>query len=179
VWSGHSCPLPLTLLLIVCCFEGAQPRGAPPTPCSTRLPPPPNPKWDKWRNVSQVQTADLSNAITVEWWSFVDIFTLCKYTSGRYTWANAKNRRTLKLHGIAFEDAARIFEGPTVEAPDDRFDDGEDRIYAIGLVDGFEITVIYADGKGKRHHNNEVRRIVSAWRSQPHERRRYWQEIEI
>ncbi len=97
----------------------------------------------------------------------------------RYTWDNAKNRRNLKLHGIAFEDAARIFEGPTVETPDDRFDYGEDRIYAIGLVDGFEITVIYADGKDKRHHNNEVRRIVSAWRSEPQERRHYWQEIEI
>lgn len=95
----------------------------------------------------------------------------------RYTWDNAKNRRNLKLHGIAFEDAARIFEGPTVETPDDRFDCGEDRIYAIGLVGGLEITVIYVDEKDKRNH--EVRRIVSAWRSEPHERRRYWQEIKI
>jgi hypothetical protein len=94
----------------------------------------------------------------------------------RYTWDKAKNRRNLRLHGIAFEDAVRIFECPTVEAPDDHFDYAEDRIYAIGLVNGLEITVIYADGKDK---SNEVRRIISAWRSEPHERRRFWQKIEI
>ena len=91
----------------------------------------------------------------------------------RYTWDEQKNHRNRKLHGIAFEDALRIFEGPTVETPDDRFNYGEDRVYAIGLVNGLEITVIYAD----RKENNE-RRIISAWRSEPRERRSYWQNIE-
>jgi uncharacterized DUF497 family protein len=86
----------------------------------------------------------------------------------RYTWDEKKNRRNLALHGISFADAARIFEGPTVERTDDRFDYSENRIY----VNGREITVIYADRK-----NNE-RRIISAWRSEPHERRRYWQNLE-
>jgi uncharacterized DUF497 family protein len=43
----------------------------------------------------------------------------------RYLWNEKKNRGNLDLHGIAFEDAARIFEGPTVERVDDRFDYGE------------------------------------------------------
>jgi uncharacterized protein len=90
----------------------------------------------------------------------------------RYSWDKKKNRRNLDLHGIAFEDAIRIFEGPTVERLDDRFDYGEDRVYAIGVVNGREITVIYADRK------NNQRRIISAWRSEPHERRRYWQSLE-
>ena len=89
-----------------------------------------------------------------------------------YTWDEPKNRRNLELHGIAFDDAIRIFEGPTVETSDDRFDYGENRIYAIGLVNGLEITVIYADQK------NDERRIISAWRSEPRERRSYWQNIE-
>lgn len=88
-----------------------------------------------------------------------------------YTWDKEKNRRNLRLHGIAFEDAVRIFEGPTVERVDDRFDYGERRVYAIGLVNGLEITVIYADRKG------EERRIISAWRAEPHERRHYWKYI--
>jgi uncharacterized DUF497 family protein len=92
----------------------------------------------------------------------------------RYTWDERKNRRNRELHGIAFEDAIRIFEGPTLESPDDRFNYGEDRVYAIGLVNGLEITVIYADTKN----NNDERRIISAWRSEPRERRRYWQDIE-
>ena len=94
----------------------------------------------------------------------------------RYTWNEEKNRRNLVLHGIAFEDAVLIFDGPTVEVVDDRFDYGEERIYAIGIVNGVEITVIYADRKCKRQ--SEERRIISAWRSEPHERRRYWQSIE-
>jgi hypothetical protein len=94
----------------------------------------------------------------------------------RYTWDEAKNRRNQELLAIAFEDAVRIFQGPTVEVSDDRYDYGEDRIYAIGLVNGLEITVIYAD---KRNQNEEdERRIISAWRSEPHERRRYWQNVE-
>ena len=91
----------------------------------------------------------------------------------RYTWDENKNKANLDRHGITFEDAQRIFEGPTLEKIDDRFDCEEIRIYAIGLVNGLEITVIYAD------QNNEERRIISAWRSEPHERRAYWQSLEV
>jgi uncharacterized protein len=64
---------------------------------------------------------------------------------------------------------------PTVlHAVDDRFDYGEVRVYAIGLVNGLEITVIYTD-RGK---DRNERRIISAWRSEPHERRFYWQNVE-
>jgi uncharacterized DUF497 family protein len=55
---------------------------------------------------------------------------------------------------------------------DDRFDYGEIRVYAIGLVNGVEITVVYTD-KG-----DDERRIISAWRSEPHERRYFWQNVE-
>jgi uncharacterized DUF497 family protein len=95
----------------------------------------------------------------------------------QYIWDEEKNRRNLKIHGIAFADAVRIFEGPTLERVDDRFDYGETRIYAIGVVSGLEITVIYTDKKYADQKNGE-RRIISAWRSEPHERRYYWQNLE-
>jgi uncharacterized protein len=63
----------------------------------------------------------------------------------RYTWSESKNRQNVRVHGVAFEDAARVFEGPTLERVDDRYDYGEERIYAIGMVNGLEITVIYVD----------------------------------
>jgi uncharacterized DUF497 family protein len=90
----------------------------------------------------------------------------------RYSWDEQKNRRNVARHAIAFEDAKRIFEGPIVERVDDRFEYGEVRVYAIGLVNGLEITVIYTD------RGNNERRIISAWRSEPHERRHFWQKIE-
>jgi hypothetical protein len=83
----------------------------------------------------------------------------------RFTWSAEKNRMNVKRHGIAFQDVAGIFDGPTVEKVDDRFDYGQTRVYAIGLVNSIEITVIYTDG------GNEERHLISAWRSEPHERR--------
>ena len=73
--------------------------------------------------------------------------------------------------GSPFE-MLRIFDGPTVERTDDRFDYGEERIYAIGLVNGVEITVIYSD------RGSDERRIISAWRAEPHERRSFWNRNE-
>jgi uncharacterized protein len=90
----------------------------------------------------------------------------------RYSWDEKKSRTNLSRHGIAFQDAVRIFEGPTLEQVDERYDYGETRVYAIGLANGLEITVIYADTK------NDQRRIISAWRAEPQERRAYWQNIE-
>jgi uncharacterized DUF497 family protein len=90
----------------------------------------------------------------------------------RYIWDARKNRSNIARHGLSFEDAKRIFEGPTVENIDDRFDYGEVRIYAIGLVNGLEITVVYTD------RDDDERWIISAWRSEPHERRVFWENIE-
>ncbi len=90
----------------------------------------------------------------------------------RFTWDPGKNAINVRRHGIAFADAKRIFDGPTVEREDDRFDYGETRIYAIGLVAGMEITVIYTD------RDDDERHIISAWRAEPHERRSFWRRFE-
>ena len=90
----------------------------------------------------------------------------------RFTWHPGKNRANVRRHAITFADAARIFEGPTVERVDDRFEYGEIRVYAVGLVNGIEITVIYTD------RDDDERHIISAWRAEPHERRYYWQNRE-
>jgi uncharacterized protein len=74
----------------------------------------------------------------------------------RYTWSESKNRQNLRLHGVGFEDAVKVFAGATLERVDDRFDYGEERIYAIGMVNGLEITVIYVDLAA------DERRIISA-----------------
>ena len=85
-----------------------------------------------------------------------------------YTWAPKKNRSNIARHGIAFEDAVKIFEGPTLERMDDRFEYGEVRVYAIGIVNGIEITVIFTDV------SRTERRIISAWKAERHEREAYW-----
>ncbi len=88
-----------------------------------------------------------------------------------YVWDKRKGRGNVARHGIAFEDAIRIFEGPTLERVDNRFDYGETRIYAIGVVNGLEITLIYTDV------SETERRVISAWRAERHERTAYWQSL--
>jgi uncharacterized DUF497 family protein len=87
------------------------------------------------------------------------------------TWDPKKNRSNIARHGIAFEDAVKIFEGPTLERVDDRFEYGEVRVYAIGIVDGIEITVIFTDA------SRTERRIISAWKAERHEREAYWENF--
>jgi uncharacterized DUF497 family protein len=43
------------------------------------------------------------------------------------TWDPAKNEENKRKHHIAFEDAATVFDGPTLEKYDGREDYGEDR----------------------------------------------------
>jgi uncharacterized protein len=50
----------------------------------------------------------------------------------RFTWNSEENRINVRRHGLAFQDAARIFEGPMVERVDDRFDYEKMRTYTIG-----------------------------------------------
>jgi uncharacterized protein len=89
-----------------------------------------------------------------------------------YAWDPKKNRRNIAQHGIAFEDAVRIFEGPTLEKVDDRFEYGEARVYAIGIVNGIEIAVIYTDV------SRTERRIISAWGAERDEREAYWKSFD-
>jgi uncharacterized DUF497 family protein len=88
-----------------------------------------------------------------------------------FVWDRRKSKANLTRHGIDFEDAVGIFDDPTLEKLDDRFDYGEIRVYAIGVVNGLEITVIYTDL------SETERRIISAWRAERHEREAYWQNL--
>ena len=65
----------------------------------------------------------------------------------------------------------KIFEGPTLERVDDRFEYGEVRVYAIGIVNGIEIAVIFTDV------SRAERRIISAWKAERHEREAHWENF--
>ena len=43
----------------------------------------------------------------------------------RYEWDESKNRINLFEHGLAFEHAQAVLEGPCITFVDDRFDYGE------------------------------------------------------
>jgi uncharacterized protein len=83
-----------------------------------------------------------------------------------FEWDAAKNTANLAKHGLDFRDAVRIFEGPVLEQIDHRRHYGEERIAAVGVVEGLELYVVYTIRSGKR-------RIISARRANRHERETY------
>ncbi|HYH19308.1 MAG TPA: BrnT family toxin [Azospirillum sp.] len=58
-------------------------------------------------------------------------------------WHAEKERINIVKHGIDFETAAGIWEGPVVQRVDDRSDYGETRFLAFGEVDGRVLAVVY------------------------------------
>jgi uncharacterized DUF497 family protein len=84
-----------------------------------------------------------------------------------FEWDPEKHQANRAKHGVGFDDASRIFEGRVLEKIDNRRDYGEQRIAAVGVVNGLELFVAYT-WRGSR------RRIISARRANKHEKQAYW-----
>jgi uncharacterized DUF497 family protein len=54
----------------------------------------------------------------------------------KYEWDDAKNRKNFAKHGLSFEDAGRVFDGPCVTFEDDRFAYGEERLVTLACWRG-------------------------------------------
>ena len=85
----------------------------------------------------------------------------------RFEWDPAKRKENLRRHGVDFKVVSKIFEGPLLERQDNRFDYGETRWIAIGVVNAIELTVCTTI-------RGDNRRIISARRSNKDEREAYY-----
>jgi uncharacterized protein len=84
-----------------------------------------------------------------------------------FEWDDAKERSNIGKHGVGFESAKRIFEGPVLTLIDDRKQYGEIRMRSIGKVDGVVVlAVIHTERSGKI-------RIISARPADRIERKNY------
>ncbi|MGA7381386.1 MAG: BrnT family toxin [Terriglobales bacterium] len=81
-----------------------------------------------------------------------------------FEWDESKRQANLAKHGIDFRDAIRVFDGPVFESMNRRR--GEERMVAIGSIEGVEIVLVYVM-RGKQ------RRIISARRAHRNERQDY------
>ena len=88
-----------------------------------------------------------------------------------FEWDERKNAANLTKHGISFDEAQLIFEGPVLSWVDDRADYGEVRTISIGLVRNLvAVAVVHTDRNGRT-------RIISARLANRGERRRYHEHI--
>lgn len=67
------------------------------------------------------------------------------------TYDPAKRAWTLAERGLDFDDAARVFAGPTINLLDDRKAYGEVRWVTYGLLDGRMIAVVWTPRGATRH----------------------------
>jgi len=72
----------------------------------------------------------------------------------RFEWDQWKSHRNQLDRGLPFELAVLLFERPTLEQPDLRFDYDEDRTLAIGMVGQTVLVCVYTD-------RSLARRIIS------------------
>ena len=79
-----------------------------------------------------------------------------------FTWDERKRESNLRKHGIDFRDAPRVLDGPLVTVEDTRANYGESRFVALGLLDGFVVSLAYTE-------QNDKVRIISIRKAMKHE----------
>src|SRR5215475_9475847 len=87
-----------------------------------------------------------------------------------FEWDERKRVTNLAKHAVDFELAKLIFDGPTLEGPDDRRNYGERRIGAYGEAKGLVLFVIYT-WRGRR------RWLIRARKAGTHEQEIYYARI--
>lgn len=88
-----------------------------------------------------------------------------------FEWDEVKNQVNIRKHGVSFETAKRIFEGPRVTRIDRRKDYGEDHYTSIGQVEPVALIVV-------AHTNRNGRiRLISARPASRKERQAYHEQI--
>ncbi|MBI2535858.1 MAG: BrnT family toxin [Gemmatimonadetes bacterium] len=85
-----------------------------------------------------------------------------------FEWDPQKNAANLAKHGIDFDDAIGVFDGPVLEPAVPQKPSGEVRFLAIGIADERVTAVVYPP-RGRN------RRIISARRASSRERATYRQ----
>jgi uncharacterized DUF497 family protein len=84
----------------------------------------------------------------------------------QFEWDPAKNAANLAKHGISFEEAKTIWEGPVVTGPDHAHD-SEEREISFGFIGGVTVAcVVHTDRYGKI-------RIISARKATRNERKEF------
>ena len=84
-----------------------------------------------------------------------------------FDWDTAKSEASLEKHGISFNEARHIFDGPVLTWVDDRKDYGETRFISIGALSPRAVlVVVHTERNGKI-------RLISARKANRQERKKY------
>ena len=88
-----------------------------------------------------------------------------------FIWSETKRASNIKVHGLDFLDARRVFEGVTFTFEDDRFSYGEQRFVTLGMLAGVPVSVVHTESE------HEIR-IISCRKATKRESQIYFDEIQ-
>ena len=89
----------------------------------------------------------------------------------RITYNKIKRQEGLTKHGLDFKDAAIVFKGETFEFIDERKDYGEERIIAVGHLEGRMVLICYTQ-------RGIAKRIISMRKANEREVKTYKERFE-
>jgi uncharacterized DUF497 family protein len=87
-----------------------------------------------------------------------------------FVWDEKKRLLNLRKHGIDFADCAQLFRGPLVTWPDSRFDYGEERHVAVGLIRDRVIVAAFTVFR-------DAIRVISMRKASKHEEASYFENL--
>jgi uncharacterized DUF497 family protein len=88
-----------------------------------------------------------------------------------YVYDPAKDRTNRAKHGVSLALAEVLFAGPHLSMTDDRFEYGEAREVAFGLINDRRFVCVYTDQEAER-------RVISLRRANRREVKRYGENLE-
>jgi uncharacterized DUF497 family protein len=89
----------------------------------------------------------------------------------RYVYDPVKDRANQAKHGLSLALAEILFEGPYVSMTDDRFEYGECREVAFGMINDRLFVCVYTDRDAER-------RVISLRKANRREMKRYGENLE-
>ena len=88
-----------------------------------------------------------------------------------FEWDRAKNEANLERHGIGFDEAKHVFDGPVLTRADDRRDYGENRDISLGALSPDAVLVVVHTARGDKI------RLISARKANRRERTVYYDHL--
>ena len=85
-------------------------------------------------------------------------------------WDEIKRQANIQKHGIDFSDVPELFDGEVVIIPDTRFEYGENRYIALGVLKGRVMVIAYTE-------RGDNIRIISVRKATKNEQIYYFEQL--
>jgi uncharacterized DUF497 family protein len=93
------------------------------------------------------------------------------YNNWAISYDPTKRNQTLRLRGLDFDDAVRVFDGMVIDIPDLRHDYGEQRIVTVGYLQDRMVIVVWTA------RDDDTRHIISMRKANEREQKLYGERL--